>query len=85
MPQAISIITSVVLVIDCPLLTAPNNGDINCLLGINGQPSLGDTCTFTCDDGYEIGGSAIRVCQLDGSWSGAETTCTRGMYDVKCM
>ena len=40
----------------------------------------GDTFTFTCDDGYELGGSTSRTCGDDGSWSGTDTTCTRGRY-----
>ncbi|XP_065905187.1 sushi, von Willebrand factor type A, EGF and pentraxin domain-containing protein 1-like [Dysidea avara] len=59
----------------CPPLTAPDNGDIDCSLG-DGQPSLGDSCTFTCDGGHELSGSVIRSCQIDGSWSGTETICT---------
>ena len=63
----------------CQPLTAPDNGDIDCSLGNDGQPSLGDTCTFKCDDGYELSGSNNRTCQIDGSWSGTDTVCTRGM------
>ncbi|XP_065905188.1 P-selectin-like [Dysidea avara] len=61
----------------CPPLTAPDNGDIDCSLGDNGEANPGDTCTFTCDDGYELGGSTSRTCGDDGSWSGTDTTCTR--------
>ena len=64
----------------CPPLTAPDNGLIDCLLGDDGEANPGDTCTFTCDDGYELGGSTSRTCGDDGSWSGTDTTCTQGMY-----
>ena len=60
----------------CPPLTAPDNGMINCLLGEDGEANPGDTCTFTCEDGYELGGSTFRTCQNDGSWSGTDATCT---------
>ena len=63
----------------CPPLTAPDNGDIDCSLGDDGEANPGDTCTFTCDDGHAPGGSTSRTCQDDGSWSGTDTTCTRGM------
>ena len=65
--------------IACPPLTAPNNGDIDCLLGDDGQPSLGDTCTFTCDDGYKLSSSVVRSCQIDGNWSGNDALCSLGM------
>ena len=66
-------------VVTCPPLTAPDNGDIDCSLGDDGEVNPGDTCTFTCDDGYELGGSTSRTCGDDGSWSGNDTTCTTGM------
>jgi len=40
----------------------------------------GDTCTFTCNPGYEFSGSHTRTCQSDGSWSGSEAICIRGLY-----
>ena len=67
----------VCIVPTCPPLTAPDNGDIDCSLGDDGEANPGDTCTFTCDDGYELGGSTSRTCGDDGSWSGTDTTCTR--------
>ena len=64
----------------CLSLTNPNNGMINCSLGNNGAPSYEDTCSFTCNTGYELTGSDTRTCQSDGSWSGIETDCNRGRY-----
>jgi len=58
---------------------APNNGDIDCSLGGDGEANPGDTCTFTCDDGFELDGSDSRTCRDDGSWSGTEPRCRRGM------
>ena len=63
----------------CQPLTAPDNGDIDCSLGDDGKPSLGDTCTFTCDDGYTLTGSVNRSCKIDETWSGTEPQCIRGM------
>ena len=65
--QAYSVLPFFVMFIECPQLTAPDNGDIDCSLGDDGQPSLGDTCTFTCDGGHELSGSVSRSCQIDGS------------------
>ena len=61
----------------CPSLTDPSNGMITCSLGgSDGVPRDGDTCTFTCDSGYELMGSVMRTCQNDGSWSGSDAMCT---------
>ena len=35
----------------------------------------GDTCSFTCDTGYELTGSSERICQKNGSWSGSPVSC----------
>ena len=40
----------------------------------------GDTCSFTCNTGYELTSSDTRTCQSDGSWSGSDDVCRRGMY-----
>jgi len=62
----------------CSSLTDPNNGVMTCSLGDNGVPSYEDTCSFTCNTGYELTGSDTRSCQSDGSWSGRGTICRRG-------
>ena len=59
----------------CPLLTAPSNGMFSCSLGGDGVPSTGDTCTFTCNTGYELTGNHTRTCQSDGSWSDSVPMC----------
>ena len=65
--------------VSCPSLTDPNNGMINCSLGDDGVPSYEDTCSFTCNTGYELTGSDTRTCQSNGSWSGSDGVCRRGM------
>jgi len=65
----------------CPSLDAPNNGAIDCSVREDGVPSIGDECTFTCNDGYELKGSKIRNCRLrrrEGKWSGSEAKCDKG-------
>ena len=42
----------------------------------------GDTCSFTCNTGYELTGSDTRTCQSNGSWSGSETMCREGEESV---
>ena len=61
-------------VVPCPSLTQPN-GMINCLLGDDGVPSYEDTCSFTCNTGYELQGSNTGTCQSNGSWSGLPVFC----------
>jgi len=55
---------------------------INCSLGDDGVPSYEDTCSFTCSNGYQLTGSNTRVCQSNGSWSGSDTVCRRGIYYI---
>ena len=72
------------LIVACPSLSNPINGGITCSLGDDGVPSYEDTCSFTCNTGYELTVNDNRTCQSDGSWSGTEAMCTRGtcMYAV---
>ena len=53
---------------------------INCSLGDDGVPSYEDTCSYTCNTGYELTGSDTRTCQNDGSWSGSDVACQTGEY-----
>jgi len=64
--------------VPCPSLTDPNNGMITCSLRDGGVPSYEDTCSFTCNTGYELTGSDTRTCQNNGSWSGSADMCRRG-------
>ena len=50
---------------------------ISCTLGDDGVPSYEDTCTFTCNTGYELTGNDTRTCQNNGSWSGSDVVCRR--------
>ena len=61
------------------------NGIINCSLGDDGVLSYEDTCSFTRNTGYELTGSDIRTCQSDGSWSGSNDVCRRGMYIYRIL
>ena len=64
-------------IVACPLLDAPSNGTIDCILGGGGEPNPGEYCTFACDDGYELLGSVTRTCRDDGNWSGNSNVCTK--------
>ena len=72
----------VLYVVSCPPLTDPSNGMMNCSLGDDGTPSYEDTCSFTCNTGYQLTGSDTRTCQSDGSWSGSDAMCERGEYNL---
>ena len=69
------------------------NGGILCTLMSGSTPSYEDTCDAVCDTGYELTGSDTRTCQSNGSWSGTNTMCIRGinaysvsyMFDIKCL
>ena len=68
------------LSVACSRLTSIDDGMINCSLGDDGVPSYDDTCSFTCNTGYELTGSDTRTCQNDGSWNGSDAVCRRGTY-----
>ena len=63
--------------VPCTSLTDPINGMISCSLGDDGVPSYEDTCSFTCNTGYNLSGSETKTCQSDGSWNGSNATCRR--------
>ena len=62
------------LAIQCAALSNPANGAVS----ITGT-GVGDTAAYSCDIGYELSDSAIRVCRPNGEWSGSAPTCDR-MY-----
>ena len=63
--------------VSCPPLDGPDNGVIDCTGSV-----YGDTCSFTCDDGYELTGSDTRTCQSDGNWNGSEAECEQGILCI---
>ena len=65
--------------VTCEPLTAPDNGMIDCSLGGDGVPNEGETCKFSCNDGFELEGSTSRKCRSSGNWNGKDATCIGGM------
>ena len=53
---------------------------MSCTSGKVGVGYTGDTCSFTCNTGYELTGSDTRVCQSDRSWSGSDKFCLGGKF-----
>ncbi|XP_065181756.1 CUB and sushi domain-containing protein 3-like isoform X3 [Sycon ciliatum] len=37
--------------------------------------SAGGSVVFGCNSGYNLQGGIVRICQIDGSWSGAAASC----------
>ena len=69
--------------IQCNNLTTPSNGEItSCSSGSIGVGYEGDTCSYTCNTGYELAGSDMRTCQSNGSWSDIGDVCRRGMLTL---
>ncbi|XP_053378181.1 complement receptor type 1-like isoform X2 [Mercenaria mercenaria] len=61
-----------VSIITCGMLSNPANSNVS----QTGTTYL-ETATYVCNTGYEqTGGSSIRTCQADGTWSGSELVCT---------
>ena len=60
------------LLASCPSLASPSNGMITCSLE---DDNPRETCTITCDNGYQLMGSDTRTCGDDGNWSGNIATC----------
>ena len=56
-------------------------GMISCSPGDDGFLTWHDSCSFTCNDGYVLSGSATRQCLYDVFegmyWSGSKATCKK--------
>ncbi len=63
----------VCIVVNCGQLVHPTNGQVNFANTIYNA-----VATYTCSTGFSLSGSSIRMCQTDGSWSGAAPTCVDG-------
>ena len=63
------------VLVQCPELTDPMNGMMSCSMVNSRMFSYEDTCSFTCNTGYELTGSSERTCQSNGSWSGSSVSC----------
>ena len=56
----------------CPVLFAPANGNIDITV-----TTPGSTVSYSCDPGYVLEGSAMRMCQTNGVWTGSDPVCNR--------
>ncbi|KJE94762.1 hypothetical protein, variant [Capsaspora owczarzaki ATCC 30864] len=55
-----------------PSAVNPSNGNVLC----SASDTISSTCTYSCNNGYDLGGAASTQCQSSRSWSAAPwTTC----------
>ena len=59
---------------DCGFPGRPGNGST---IGAEKFFYPGEEVTFQCDNGYILFGADRRICQEDGSWSGALPECSK--------
>lgn len=56
----------------CPLLEAPENGQVNCS---NSEQVYNSECSFTCNQDYSLDGHELLICDRHGNWTGEKPTC----------
>lgn len=66
----ISLVKDLKPVISCGWLSPPSNGKKEGTTYLQGAK-----VKLSCDDGYKLKGSEVRVCQENGQWSGEDTSC----------
>ena len=54
---------------ECETLDSILNGKIT------GNTTYGSIVTYSCNPGYGLNGSSVRLCRSDKSWSGSPPTC----------
>ena len=62
--------TPTCVIANCPGLPGPNGGTV-----FAATLTYGSTATYSCFAGYTLSGAQTRLCQSDGTWSGAAPTC----------
>ncbi len=61
----------VYLAVQCTRLANPLNGLVN-LEGV----TLSSAATYSCEEGFQLNGQTVRICESIGDWSGTAPTCT---------
>ena len=56
--------------IDCGNLADPEGGQVTFTSGLDA------IANYTCNEGYNLVGDAVRTCQANEEWTGAAPTCT---------
>ncbi|NXK36865.1 LYAM3 protein, partial [Piprites chloris] len=60
--------------IACPVLSAPDWGELNCS-HLHGNFTFGSTCVFSCQTGFVLKESETRECMATGTWTGDTPQC----------
>ncbi|XP_003785764.1 E-selectin [Otolemur garnettii] len=61
-------------VVECDALTKPDSGVMDCLPGLDSLP-WNTTCTFGCEEGFELMGARSLQCTSSGTWDNERPTC----------
>ncbi|KFP27313.1 P-selectin, partial [Colius striatus] len=61
-------------VITCPVLSAPDRGEMNCS-HLHGDFAFSSTCAFSCQMGFALMGPESRECTATGTWTGDVPHC----------
>lgn len=69
-----SILFSSSLVVECPNPLVLESGSV---LPVQMQYFVNNKTTYECYSAYSLRGSASRVCQANGKWSGGTPICSR--------
>ena len=59
------------LAVDCGPLNNPTYGLVTSVSGT----TLNNMATYSCNSGYTLNGTQMRICQASGRWSNAEPIC----------
>ena len=58
--------------ITCPDLEDPSDGTVS----VTGQ-FVGSAATYSCNEGFQLQGAVLRICQITGEWSPQAPVCKR--------
>ena len=72
--QCVNLCALTVFVGTCSTLQNPLNGVV-----VFGNQVIGSIARYVCNDGFQLSGDRLRICQSGGVWSGNEPQCTRGV------
>ena len=72
-----------ILVIQCPNPPYIPGGFFTCKNGDQGTNTYGAQCSFNCNRGYILKGSATKLtCDINGKWTGTQSKCERKCVDM---
>ena len=66
----------VLVAIECPALSPIANGTITYAPDTTADYDQGTVAIYICDDGFNLVGDMQRTCQIDGTFSGTDPTCS---------